>query len=157
MDPHYGPKCLCRATGNGAPVMGCEKVIDQAPMISVSFVQRNPPLTRSGAGLGGILRRGRLLLAHRSHGGCPSQKPGRPGASFAPSARITHQRKLGHIEACLDDRVDLQGDSFAAWKLRYCAMPELALDEVDSGAAFAGRPTASEAPPCGTDKWNDRA
>lgn len=53
------------------------------------------------------------------------------------------QRKLNHIEACLDDGVDLQRDSFAAWKLRYCALPELALAEVSTEAEFVGKPIAA--------------
>jgi len=59
------------------------------------------------------------------------------------AAATTNQRKLNHIEACLDDSVDLQRDSFAVWKLRYCALPELALEEVSTESEFAGKPIAA--------------
>jgi isopentenyl-diphosphate delta-isomerase len=65
--------------------------------------------------------------------------PARP-RSAVPS---TQQRKLGHIEACLDDAVDLGRDSLGAWKLRYCALPELALEAVSTEAEFAGKPIAA--------------
>lgn len=49
------------------------------------------------------------------------------------------QRKLDHIAACLDDSVDLQRDSFAPYKFRYNALPEIALEEVSTAAEFAGK------------------
>lgn len=66
-----------------------------------------------------------------------------PAASRLPAPGSIHRRKLGHLEACLDDTVDRQQDSFAAWKLRYCALPELALEAVSTAAEFAGKPIAA--------------
>ena len=63
----------------------------------------------------------------------------RPG----PDAATHTRRKQGHIEACLDDGVDQHRDSFAAWKLRYCALPEMALADVSLATEFAGRPVAA--------------
>jgi isopentenyl-diphosphate Delta-isomerase len=71
-----------------------------------------------------------------------SAKPPRSGPARATQGATT-RRKLDHIQACLDDGVDLQRDSFAAWKLRYCALPELALEEVSTAAEFAGKPIAA--------------
>ncbi|MDH5750811.1 MAG: type 2 isopentenyl-diphosphate Delta-isomerase [Deltaproteobacteria bacterium] len=48
-------------------------------------------------------------------------------------------RKARHLEACLDDGVDLARDSFGAYRLCYRALPEISLDEVSTGCAFAGR------------------
>ena len=49
------------------------------------------------------------------------------------------RRKQGHIEVCLDSSVDLERDSFADLKLRYNALPELALPEVSTETRFADR------------------
>jgi len=49
-----------------------------------------------------------------------------------------NKRKLEHIQACLDDSVDLQRDSFASLKLIYNALPEIALEEVSTETQFAG-------------------
>lgn len=49
------------------------------------------------------------------------------------------QRKFDHITACLDDSIDLQRDSFSSYKLRYNALPELALDDVSTEGEFAGK------------------
>ena len=54
-----------------------------------------------------------------------------------------NNRKLQHIQACLDDSVDLQRDSFASLKLRYCALPELSLEEVSTDSNFAGHVIAA--------------
>ncbi len=54
-----------------------------------------------------------------------------------------NKRKLEHIQACMDDSVDLQRDSFASLKLRYNAFPELALDEVSTETDFAGHRIAA--------------
>lgn len=54
-----------------------------------------------------------------------------------------NRRKLGHIEACLNDGVDRGQDSFAAWKLYYRALPELSLAQVSTEAEFAGRTIAA--------------
>ena len=51
----------------------------------------------------------------------------------------TGQRKLRHIEACLDPTVDRGVDSFAGWKLRYTALPEMALEDVRLECEFAGK------------------
>lgn len=64
-------------------------------------------------------------------------------AASAPAPGSIQRRKLGHLEACLDDAVDRQQDSFAAWKLRYCALPELALDDVSTASEFAGKPVTA--------------
>jgi len=52
-------------------------------------------------------------------------------------------RKARHLDACLDDAVDLRQDSFAGYKLRYNALPELALEEISLTTEFAGRPIAA--------------
>ncbi len=54
-----------------------------------------------------------------------------------------NQRKQGHIEVCLDPSVDLRRDSFADLKLRYNALPELALSEVSTETRFAERAIAA--------------
>lgn len=53
------------------------------------------------------------------------------------------QRKFDHIAACLDDSVDLQRDSFSSYKLRYSALPELAMDDVSTNVEFAGKTVAA--------------
>src|SRR4051812_46421265 len=67
----------------------------------------------------------------------------RPSGRSMSDPTSLNQRKLDHIQACMDDAVDLQRDSFALLKLRYCAFPELALDEVSTTSEFAGKPTAA--------------
>jgi isopentenyl-diphosphate delta-isomerase len=47
------------------------------------------------------------------------------------------------VDACLDDAVDRQQDSFAAWKLGYRALPELSLAEVSTAAEFGGKTIAA--------------
>lgn len=64
------------------------------------------------------------------------------GEPFGPpldmeSGRL-NRRKGQHIEACLDDAVDLGQDSFARFRLRYLALPEIARDEVRTETVFAG-------------------
>ena len=54
-----------------------------------------------------------------------------------------NRRKQGHIEVCLDSSVDLERDSFADLKLRYNALPELALPEVSTETRFADRTIAA--------------
>ena len=86
----------------------------------------------------------------RFAGACRRQAPmsrnptaaSRPGAPRGRPAS-TNQRKLEHIAACLDDAVDQRHDSFAGWKLRYCALPERSLAEVSLATEFAGKPIAA--------------
>jgi isopentenyl-diphosphate delta-isomerase len=59
------------------------------------------------------------------------------------SRTALNQRKVRHVDACLDDGVDRQQDSFGAWKLRYRALPELALEQVSTETEFAGRSIAA--------------
>ncbi|MCZ6628596.1 MAG: type 2 isopentenyl-diphosphate Delta-isomerase [SAR324 cluster bacterium] len=54
-----------------------------------------------------------------------------------------NRRKKDHIAACLDDGVDLGRDSFAAYKLRYNALPDLALQEISTAVEFAGKTIAA--------------
>jgi isopentenyl-diphosphate delta-isomerase len=54
-----------------------------------------------------------------------------------------NRRKQGHINACLDSGVDLGRDSFEQIKLRYNALPEVALDDVSTETDFAGRTIAA--------------
>ena len=54
-----------------------------------------------------------------------------------------NRRKSGHIDACLDSSVDLGQDSFDGVKLRYNALPEIALDDVSTRTDFAGRTIAA--------------
>ena len=61
----------------------------------------------------------------------------------AASRTALNQRKVRHVDACLDDGVDRQQDSFGAWKLRYRALPELALADVSTETEFAGRSIAA--------------
>lgn len=61
----------------------------------------------------------------------------------AQQAGPVNLRKAGHLEACLSDGVDQGRDSLGRWKLRYCALPELALAEVSTAAFFGGRPVAA--------------
>jgi isopentenyl-diphosphate delta-isomerase len=56
---------------------------------------------------------------------------------------VLNRRKLGHLEACLSDGVDRGQDSFASWKLRYRALPELSLAQVSTEAEFGGRTIAA--------------
>ena len=51
----------------------------------------------------------------------------------------TNRRKQDHLEACLNDGVDLGRDSFGSLKLRYNALPGLALEEVSTETRFAGK------------------
>ncbi len=53
------------------------------------------------------------------------------------------KRKLDHIQACLDDSVDLHKDSFVSQKLLYNALPELALEDVSTEVEFAGKAIAA--------------
>ncbi|MDA2928873.1 type 2 isopentenyl-diphosphate Delta-isomerase [Acidobacteria bacterium AH-259-O06] len=61
----------------------------------------------------------------------------------ASRASPLNRRKLQHLEACLDETVDLQRDSFAPFKLRYQALPEVSLDEVSTEGEFAGNKIAA--------------
>jgi isopentenyl-diphosphate delta-isomerase len=54
-----------------------------------------------------------------------------------------NDRKSAHIEACLDDSVDLQRDGFARYKLLYNALPEISLAEVSTRTEFAGKAIAA--------------
>lgn len=65
------------------------------------------------------------------------------GPRGAGAASAVNLRKIAHLDACLDDGVDLQRDSFAAYKLRYCAFPEIALEQVSLRTEFAGKPIAA--------------
>lgn len=70
----------------------------------------------------------------------------RMGAMKKPNRQAVSrlvQRKFDHIAACLDDSVDLQRDSFSPYKLRYNALPELALDDVSTEVEFAGKTVAA--------------
>ena len=56
-------------------------------------------------------------------------KPSKKGEA-APEESALNLRKRDHIEVCLDGGVDLERDSLARHKLRYNALPEMALGEV---------------------------
>ena len=71
------------------------------------------------------------------------KKPRRSDDPEAAGAARLNQRKADHLEACLDDGVDLGQDSFALWKLRYHALPEIALEAVSTRTTFAGRPISA--------------
>ncbi|MBZ5706966.1 MAG: type 2 isopentenyl-diphosphate Delta-isomerase [Acidobacteriia bacterium] len=58
------------------------------------------------------------------------------------AARL-NDRKAAHIDACLDDSVDMQRDSFASYKLRYNALPEISLADVSTRTEFAGKAIAA--------------
>jgi isopentenyl-diphosphate delta-isomerase len=58
-------------------------------------------------------------------------------------AATLNDRKVAHIDACLDDSVDMQRDSFAPYKLRYNALPELSLADVSTWTEFAGKAIAA--------------
>lgn len=70
-------------------------------------------------------------------------EPRRPSRLSAAERSALNRRKIGHLEVTRDDGVDRRRDSFAGWKLRYAALPEIALDEVSTGTTFAGRPLAA--------------
>lgn len=66
-----------------------------------------------------------------------------PVAGSFPQTSLLNERKFQHIEACLDDSVDLQQDSFRPFKLRYNALPEIALSDVSTEVEFAGKRIAA--------------
>jgi len=68
--------------------------------------------------------------------------PGSRAAQPGPRGAL-NRRKERHLDACLDGAVDLGRDSFAAWALRYRALPELALADVSTEVEFAGRKVAA--------------
>lgn len=70
-------------------------------------------------------------------------KPSPKSARHRAAHGALNRRKVGHLDACLGDGVDRQQDSFAAWKLRYRALPELALAQVSTETEFAGRTIAA--------------
>ncbi|MGI8782858.1 MAG: type 2 isopentenyl-diphosphate Delta-isomerase [Acidobacteriota bacterium] len=66
----------------------------------------------------------------------------------APTARplqvsSLNERKLQHLQTCQDESVDLNSDSFACYKLRYNALPEIAIEDVSSETEFAGKKIAA--------------
>ena len=58
-------------------------------------------------------------------------------------AKTRNRRKTEHVLACLDDGVDRSLDSFAAWKLRYNALPDLSLEAVATASTFCGQAIAA--------------
>lgn len=56
---------------------------------------------------------------------------------------MLNQRKLDHLQVCGDDAIDRQADSFARFKLRYNALPELSLEAVRTQTTFAGKTIAA--------------
>ena len=66
-----------------------------------------------------------------------------PSRPRKPQTGTLNQRKQDHIAACLDDAVDLGRDSFARFKLRYNALPDIALEEVSTETTFAGKDIAA--------------
>ena len=66
----------------------------------------------------------------------------RPPGRTESSGRLS-TRKRSHIQACLDEDVDRHADSLARHKLRYCALPEISLEEVSTRTTFAGQPIAA--------------
>jgi isopentenyl-diphosphate delta-isomerase len=67
----------------------------------------------------------------------------KPVRRRAAATAALNRRKVGHLDACLSDGVDLRQDSFAPWKLAYRALPELALEQVSTETEFAGRVIAA--------------
>jgi isopentenyl-diphosphate delta-isomerase len=65
--------------------------------------------------------------------------------STRPPAKVValNARKTAHLDACHDESVDLARDSFDRLKLRYSALPEIALADVSTGTEFAGKPIAA--------------
>ena len=53
------------------------------------------------------------------------------------------QRKADHIRLCLDPRSQAGGSVFDAYRLPYVAMPEMALDDVDTSYALCGKQLAA--------------
>jgi isopentenyl-diphosphate delta-isomerase len=71
------------------------------------------------------------------------KQPQRPRRPARAGATGLSRRKLAHLDACLSDEVDQRRDSFARWKLRYNALPEIALEDVSTAGEFAGRAIAA--------------
>ncbi len=60
-----------------------------------------------------------------------------------PASGGLARRKLAHLDACLEEGVDLGRDSFGEYVLRYNALPEMALEEVSLASTFAGKEVAA--------------
>ena len=72
-----------------------------------------------------------------------SSKTRSPGSTAREGAATLSRRKQEHIQACLDDEVDRRANTLASHKLRYLALPEMALDEVSTETTFAGQSIAA--------------
>ncbi len=63
--------------------------------------------------------------------------------SAMPKPSRLVQRKFDHIQACLNESVDLHRDSFASLKLLYNALPGIALEDVFTEVRFGGKTIAA--------------
>lgn len=59
------------------------------------------------------------------------------GEASAPGG--LSRRKLAHLDACLEEEVDLGRDSFKDYQPLYNALPDMALEEVSLVSTFAGK------------------
>ena len=65
-------------------------------------------------------------------------------ADMTPAARAVEARKSQHLDICLEDDVASQADpGFARVRLQHEALPECALEDVDTSADFFGRRLAA--------------
>ncbi len=59
----------------------------------------------------------------------------------SPAAKPAERdRKAEHIQLALEDRMQLGGRGFDAWRLEHCAIPEIDLADVDASAVFLDKP-----------------